>query len=370
MKSRGSTRLRLADRYVGIPLLAILGLLRRRASQLPPAVLSIGVMKTTAIGDTVLLSGALHDLAAAHPQAQLTFIAGPDNAALVRLFPEPRQVVVVDPTSPVRVVSMLRDYRFDLLIDCGPWARSEAVYSALSGAAGTVGYRTKGQHRHFCQDVSVDHLESVHESENYRRLMAAAGATGDTSPRLLAAGTAAAARFADKPYIVVHAWPSGVHSELKEWPSERWCALIRLLEEDGYVVALSGGPADVPKSAVLAKLCSAQVADLAGQLNLAELTDVLNAAACVVSVNTGVMHMAAALGVPTVSLNGPTSERRWGPVGRRATSVNSRFPGCGFLHLGGEFEGNRTDCMLGIDVQAVYEAITSVVQPVAPGRAV
>jgi len=73
MKSRGSTRLRLADRYVGIPLLAILGLLRRRASQLPPAVLSIGVMKTTAIGDTVLLSGALHDLAAAHPQAQLTF---------------------------------------------------------------------------------------------------------------------------------------------------------------------------------------------------------------------------------------------------------------------------------------------------------
>src|SRR5918911_1069323 len=75
------------------------------------------------------------------------------------------------------------------------------------------------------------------------------------------------------------------------------------------------------------------------------------------SSSTGVMHLAAASGAPTVSLNGPTSEARWGPVGERVRSVNADLPGCGYLNLGFEYDRGRTDCMRAISVDRVAEAV-------------
>jgi ADP-heptose:LPS heptosyltransferase len=69
------------------------------------------------------------------------------------------------------------------------------------------------------------------------------------------------------------------------------------------------------------------------------------------------MHLAAASGAPTVGLNGPTSARRWGPVGERALSVDSGFDGCGYLHFGWEYRGQREDCMVGITVDRVLDAV-------------
>ena len=80
-------------------------------------------------------------------------------------------------------------------------------------------------------------------------------------------------------------------------------------------------------------------------------------ARAVVSVNTGVMHLAAAAGAPTIALNGPTSATRWGPVGANVVSVDSELPGCGYLNLGFEYDGQRTDCMLGISVDRVAAAV-------------
>jgi heptosyltransferase I len=102
--------------------------------------------------------------------------------------------------------------------------------------------------------------------------------------------------------------------------------------------------------------------DTAGEFALDELLDVLAASACVVTVNTGVMHMAAAVGASTVALNGPTSSRRWGPIGPRAVSVDSSFAGCGYLDLGWEYRGRRQDCMQGIPVERVVDAVVTAVQ--------
>jgi ADP-heptose:LPS heptosyltransferase len=100
--------------------------------------------------------------------------------------------------------------------------------------------------------------------------------------------------------------------------------------------------------------------DLAGRLSLAQVVDLVAGSACVVSVNTGIMHMAAAAGAPTVGLNGPTSAVRWGPIGDLTASVNSSLAGCGYLNLGSEYEGEREDCMVGITVDDVGRAVRQV----------
>ena len=74
------------------------------------------------------------------------------------------------------------------------------------------------------------------------------------------------------------------------------------------------------------------------------LADVLRRTRLTVSVNTGVMHLAAIAGAPTVAINGPNRNgagARWG-AGHRCRSAGE---GCGFLHLGFNFDGNPEDCM-------------------------
>ena len=86
----------------------------------------------------------------------------------------------------------------------------------------------------------------------------------------------------------------------------------------------------------------------------------LRRARVVVSVNTGVMHLAAIVGAPTVSINGPNRNGRWGPVGPRALGVEAPGPGCGYLHLGFNFDGQATDCMERISVEQVATAAEQV----------
>src|SRR5439155_24747055 len=93
---------------------------------------------------------------------------------------------------------------------------------------------------------------------------------------------------------------------------------------------------------------------------LAEWADVFAAADAVVSVNTGLMHLAAIVGARTVSLEGPTPLGRWGPIGPRTRSVVTTYDGCGYLDLGFEYAGHRLDCMLGISVDAVHTAVREV----------
>jgi heptosyltransferase I len=371
---RGNPRLRWADRHLGPPVLATLGRFRRRRSR-PGRVRRIGLLKLTAIGDTVLLSAAIADLAAAFPRADLVFLTGRENAAVAALVEGPHDVVTLDAARPWRAIGELRRLRLDVLVDCGSWSRLEATLTALAGPVFTVWFRTPGQARHACQDASVDHSDEVHELVNYRRLLGALGVEGSAAPQLLPPGELADGDRPAGPYAVLHPWPNGYRRHLKEWPEARWVELAQRMSASGLDLVLTGGPADARRSGALATACAAagtSAMDLAGQLRLGEVLDLLAEAECVISVNTGIMHMAAACGAPTVALNGPTSERRWGPVGPRTISVNSTYEGCGYLHLGSEYEGRRQDCMEGISVDAVVDAAAAVMRtaPAVPRQAV
>jgi len=93
-----------------------------------------------------------------------------------------------------------------------------------------------------------------------------------------------------------------------------------------------------------------------GRDGLSSVARLLMRAELLVSVNTGIMHLGALLGTPTVSINGPTAQHRWGPVGRYVIGVDTPDSSGGFLHLGFEFEGNPTDTMERISTEQVFKA--------------
>ncbi len=134
---------------------------------------------------------------------------------------------------------------------------------------------------------------------------------------------------------------------------------------------LTGGPGDVEPNDALVREWRAEglrVESSAGSTP-AETLVWLAFAAGVVSVNTGVMHLAAAVGTPVVSLNGPTPVRRWGPVGAPSRDLVSPLVPDGYTNLGWEQDDRHRDAMSGITVGAVVAAWDDLMAGVDPGQA-
>lgn len=120
-------------------------------------------------------------------------------------------------------------------------------------------------------------------------------------------GGAAAPRIA-----VLHPYPK---FNYKIWHRAGWIEVAGWLAQRGHRVVLTGGadPAEIAYVADLARGMPAGAINLAGKLSLGEAGCLLARAALFLGPDTAVTHMAAALGVPTVALYGPTDPVKWGP---------------------------------------------------------
>ena len=114
-----------------------------------------------------------------------------------------------------------------------------------------------------------------------------------------------------EPYVVLHAYPK---FNYKMWRREAWIELARHLQSVGTRVVLTAGPdsAELTFVNLLARELPGAV-NLAGRLTLSQTACLLQHARAYVGPDTAVTHMAAAAGVPVVSLYGATNPVKWGP---------------------------------------------------------
>ena len=211
---------------------------------------------------------------------------------------------MVHPHRPLAARRALRLASLDLLVDFGAWPRFDAWLSASSGARFSVGFETSHQYRHFAYDRVVAHDSAIHERENYRRLLGAIGVDGRTPPAIDVAGDPRPHDLGPAPFAVFHPWSSGYRGHIKEWDSGHWVALGRALAARGWRVLVTGSAAEASRASALVGAlvaAGAPAENVAGRYSLRELAGVLVRSEIVVSVNTGVMHLAALTGARTVS---------------------------------------------------------------------
>ncbi len=122
--------------------------------------------------------------------------------------------------------------------------------------------------------------------------------------------------------VVLHV---GAGSETKRWPMERWCAAAGELIRLGRPVSLIAGEVEIER---LDAKDRARFIAAGGKFldTLDALADALAGASVVVAGDTGPGHLAAQLGVPTLSLFGPTDPARWAPVGPAARVLAPKAP--------------------------------------------
>lgn len=115
--------------------------------------------------------------------------------------------------------------------------------------------------------------------------------------------------------VVLH---PGASSESRRWPVERWIELAAELERRGRSVALTGNPGEFRRCRLIArnaKLRNGTV--LAGRTSLSDLASIVASAEAIVCGDTGIAHVATAVGTPSVVLFGPMSPVQWGPPADR-----------------------------------------------------
>lgn len=365
---RGVGLLRWLDRWLGIPLLCFLSIFRQKRVN-PPTFNSIGLCAFAAIGDGLLASSLIVDLRRAHPHLKIIVFATKANLPAFSLVSGFDELVLVPITSPVAALREIRSHPVDVLIDTSQWSRIGAILTLLSGAGFTIGFKTNGQNRHFSYDFSVKHSSNSHELQNFWALLGPLGITASSLPSVnLSAISSNDCLNIKQPYLVFHPWASGSRFELREWPFSSWVELAQRAISSGYAVVISGGPGDIVRARALVE--GVEAAGLRPLLNLAGKSDLrttaayLQGAAGVVSVNTGIMHLAALLGMPLVALHGPTNPSRWGPIypgGENEQNTVVLGPslkeGGSYLNLGFEHPANPTYLMDRITVDAVVVAL-------------
>ena len=161
-----------------------------------------------------------------------------------------------------------------------------------------------------------------------------------------------------RPFVQVH--PAS-RWRFKCWPAEKNAELIERLSAEGLKVVVTAAPDDAEKrfvEEILGKT-TANPLNLAGKLSIKELGALAARAKIFVGVDSMPMHLAAAMGTPTVALFGPSGEAEWGPhfipggAAHRVVTSNHSCRPCGLDGCGG---GKVSECLTTLPVEAVHAA--------------
>jgi heptosyltransferase I len=352
MKERGKKQNKLIDKYAGIPILMLLYLFKLRRPK-PDTVKNIGILITPAIGDTIVLQALLYDLA--QLGINITVFAPKSTIPVVKIIGYYNAIEEINFFNPLFTIKQIRKYKFDAFIDSAQWSRLSAIYAFFSDAKFTVGFNTPAQFKHLVFDECVNHSDKVHEIYNLKNLNVFGKQT------LFVPEINIPAEETSEKRAVLHIKPGGYLSFLKELPTEYWIKIIEKLLKYGYSIYFTGSESDSPaiEDLISSAAGNNKLLNLAGKKSLEETAALLKSAELVISVNTGIMHLASACGCNLIALHGPTNALRWGPFNKNNVSVNSKYSCAPCLNLGFEYKCNdRTgECMKAIDINDIFEAI-------------
>jgi ADP-heptose:LPS heptosyltransferase len=164
--------------------------------------------------------------------------------------------------------------------------------------------------------------------------------------------------------VLIHAGCGGKGWQ-REWPEERWGALAKGLAGQGFEVFLSGaGAREAAMNRRIVDFSGGAARILPLGAKLADLVEALLGSRLLLSGNTGVMHLAAGLGVPLLALHGPTDPVKWGPqaLAGRAEVLRANLGCSPCLALGFEYGCKERPCMEAIPLAWVQRACANVLK--------
>ena len=316
--------------YLGIrkPILRVL-ISTRPVPAIPRSIPSILVISQRRLGDVALEIPALRQLRRAYPKAVVGIVAPAAFHPLLALACEPQYLFPypVRARSLLAVLADIRKHDWHLAVDLTTdYHLLPAFLASHSRARIRLGFENAGRERFF--DIALPFHERIHMMEQFRAPLEILGHESQASfPPF------------DIPVLALPFPPKngfrrriGLHPGATHW-TQRWplayfADLAREIHEAGDQVLVLGVEserlmleeiAERSRGAAIPIVCSGDILRFAATLKGLDL---------LVCNNSGPLHLAGLLGVPTISFMGPTAKERWWPLGSRARVLRQESLPC------------------------------------------
>lgn len=334
-------------------------------AELSKPIRSLLVIRPGGIGDAVLLIPSIVALQVKYPGARITVLAERRNGAILALCPKIKVILHYD--RPRELLSAIRG-TYDAVIDTEQSHRLSAVVARIASAPTKIGYNTNERRRMFTHAIPYSHDD--YEAVSFTHLLGPlginSGVVESAAPFLSipddvsdAAGVLLAS-LKGQPYMTL--FPGASISE-RRWGAERFRGVADKLSALGIKVVVVGGKDDRRQGELIAG--GGCGLNLAGLTSLPETAAIILKSSLLLSGDSGVLHIAVGLGVPTVSLFGPGRAKKWAPREGRHIVINKGLP-CSPCTTFGTTPPCpiNSKCMQEISIDEVITAVTTLLTSV------
>lgn len=333
------------------------------------------------IGDVVLTTPCIRALRENYPRARIVVVVWGKAAELLEDCPWLDQVIAVtkssrsiweEPRVQIDFFRRLRSLHCDLAIDLRTGTRG-AIMAFLSGASQRIGFYAEDgelwRNRLFTGLLKREYTPGQHVVDYLLCLLAAFGIS--TEQRIPALAVVADKQekirllleregiLQDKKIVAVQPFSLW---QYKEWGKEKYIDLIRwLMAEYGVAVIVTGAAGEKDRTEEIIRGCGAGCYNFAGKTSIATYAALLQKCRLFIGVDSAGLHIAAAVGTPTIGIFGPSSPVSWAPVGRQHLMVQKNLP-CVPCRQKGCDNGEKSRCLDELSLEEVQTRIEAHLQ--------
>lgn len=367
------------DKIIGTPTCLLLGVLdkllfRKKSPQ--PDWKRILVIKLIAIGDLVVALPTIKALRKSFPDAYLTMLVTPRVKEVVEGLPYLDKIIYYDILSKdkvrglFKIISLLRRERFDVVIELDHYYRITSIITFFAGIKNRVGFDLPGQGRRGLVTIKVPYLVDVHEVEAFLETAKEIGA--DISDKeLVEIWTSAKdkehvdkflkeAGVTDEDFLVGIHPGTGPSATSRRWAPEKFGKLADwLIKEKNAKVIFTGANSELELINESVKFMTLKPIIAAGKINLKQFAELCRRCSLFIGVDTGPLHIAAAMKTKVIGLYGPNTPLKWGPYGKGHITIykNLDCSPCTKQYLGQVSKCPKPKCMEEIKVEEVMQVV-------------
>lgn len=328
------------------------------------------LIKLTSLGDLLHALPALNDAYRADPEIEFDWAIDRSfsevaawHPAVKRLFPTSHRHwrknlgSLSTYRSVKELIHNVREVEYDLVID-GQGNFKTALLSLLARGkrAGFDRHSVREWIAHFAYQKKCAASKKAHAIDRLRALFAQA--IGYPLPQTPPDFSLKENCFTKPPFELPSSYLVFVHSagwKTKLWPEEHWKELIKKAIQRGFHVLLPwGSPTEEQRAHRLAIIGGAKVLP---RLPLSQMGYILQHAAAAVCMDTGLSHLVASLGVPSITLYGPTNPELIGSSGPRQSHLRSTLPCSPCNRKQCQFQADEAPCLAQITADAVFRQL-------------
>ena len=348
---------------------------------------SILIIQLGDIGDVVLTLPFVEKMSKAFPKRPLVLCVREHARELMEDCPQVHQVLSVDKQKRMLKAEMVHQLQFlgdlrrskcTMAIELRTGTRG-AMIAMLSGARTRVArYANDGtlwRNRVFTHLVRPTREYRQYAAQHNLNIMAPFGLSEkEPMPRILVGEhrrRKAKAIFQkagipeDKPLVAVHPFSLWKY---KEWTASLMASLLdRVQAEYRCNMIVTGAPNERKQAADLINICQYKPCNLAGETSIGELPAVLAACTLFIGVDTAALHIAAAVGIPTVAIFGPSSWMNWAPRGEKHLVVKKGLS-CQPCSQKGCEGSEWSRCLETLTAKEVYEGMEKMLNMTLTGE--